>query len=151
MMLKTHLAISIFFIILFFPIVENKVIFSVVCLFATMLPDMDSRFSTIGRKWIVRILNFFSKHRGFFHSYTFLLLITLIFALYLPVVAFGFFLGYGLHLFADSFTHYGIVAFWPSKKVVSGSLKTGGKVEKSFFVAVIVAVFMLFAWRTSII
>lgn len=151
MMLKTHFAISLFFIILFFPIVESKIVFTITCLFATMLPDMDSRFSTIGKKWIVRILNFFSKHRGFFHSYTFLLLITLIFALYLPVLAFGFFLGYGLHLFADSFTQYGIVAFWPSKRVVSGGLRTGGKIEKSLFVALIVVVFMLFAWRTSII
>jgi membrane-bound metal-dependent hydrolase YbcI (DUF457 family) len=151
MMLKTHFAISLFFIILFFPIVNSKIIFTVVCLFATILPDMDSRFSKIGKRFIVRILNFFSKHRGFFHSYTFLLLITLIFTLYLPVVAFGFFLGYGLHLFGDSFTHYGIVAFWPSKRVVSGSLKTGGKIEKSLLVVIIVGVFMLFAWRTSII
>jgi membrane-bound metal-dependent hydrolase YbcI (DUF457 family) len=151
MMLKTHLAISILFILLLILVVNNLWVFIPVCLFVTILPDMDSRFSALGKKPLVRIFNLFSKHRGFFHSYTFLFLITLVFALCLPVVAFGFFLGYGLHLFADSFTHYGIVPFWPWKKVLNGSLKTGGKIEKSLFVAILVVLFMLILWRTRVI
>jgi membrane-bound metal-dependent hydrolase YbcI (DUF457 family) len=51
-----------------------------------------------------------------------------------PVIALGFFLGYGLHLFADSFTKEGITPFYPfSRMKSSGGITTGGKPSLEFF------------------
>jgi len=138
MLIKTHLAITLFFVLVFLSVVEHELIFVVVALIATFIPDVDSRFSKIGRKKIARVLQWFTKHRGITHSFTFLILVTLIFVLFLPVVAFGFFLGYGLHLLADSFTIDGIRPFYPSRIKSRGKIKTGGKVEVSLLALFIV-------------
>lgn len=138
MLLRTHLAITIFFILFFFSFVNDKIIFIIVALVATFLPDIDSRYSTVGHRKIARILQWFTKHRGIIHSFSFLILITLFLVLFLPVVAFGFFLGYGLHLVSDSFTVEGIRPFYPSKRKASGILRTGGKAETIVFVFFII-------------
>ncbi|MBT4258000.1 metal-dependent hydrolase [archaeon] len=133
MLLRTHFAISVFAILIFISSVESKLVFVLITLFATLLPDIDSRFSTIGRRKVARILQFFTRHRGVIHSYTFLLVLTFILILIWPVLGFGFFLGYSLHLFADSFTIEGIKPFHPSKYKSKGFIKTGGKSEMVFF------------------
>lgn len=130
MLIKTHLAICVFFVLIFLPIVNHDFVFVVSALITTFIPDIDSRYSKLGRRKLARILQFFVKHRGVIHSFSFLFLITLIIAIFFPVLAVGFFLGYGLHLFADSFTIQGIKPFWPLKKDSMGSLRTGGKIEK---------------------
>ena len=72
-------------------------------------------------------------------------LITIFFVLFFPILAFGFFLGYGLHLFVDSFTIRGIKPFYPLKKKCSGKIKTGGRIEVSLFVFFLLAdLFLLF-------
>ena len=43
MLLKTHLAIVVFFILLLIPSVEHKLVFVLVALIATYIPDIDSR------------------------------------------------------------------------------------------------------------
>ena len=149
MMIRTHLAIIIFFILLLINSVENKMVFISVALIATFLPDIDSKFSKLGQRRIFRPLQFFVRHRGILHSFIFLFLITLFFVLFLPVVAFPLFLGYSVHLLVDSFSKEGIKPFYPFKKNSSGSLKTGGKVEISIFVIFILAdlfllVFLIF-------
>lgn len=60
------------------------------------------------------------------------LVITLFFALFFPVISLPFFLGYSLHLFADSFTIQGIKPFYPIKKVSSWKIKTGGNLNYLF-------------------
>lgn len=150
MLIRTHLAIIIFFILLLMSSVENKLVFIFVALIATFLPDIDSKFSKLGQRKIFRPLQFFVRHRGVLHSFIFLFLITLFFVLFLPVVAFPLFLGYGVHLLVDSFSKEGIKPFYPFKKNSSGGLKTGGRVETSIFVIFILAdlfllVFMLFS------
>ncbi len=129
MLLRTHYAITLFFVLVFLSSVENKLVFVLVAMIATVLPDVDARFSTLGRKRIARILQFFTKHRGIIHSFTFLCLIILIMILFWPIVAFGFFLGYSLHLLADSFTHDGITPFYPWRKKTRWNIVTGGKIE----------------------
>lgn len=145
MLMRTHLAITIFFILLLIGIVEHKVYFVVIALIATLVPDIDSRFSKLGRKKTFRILQFFINHRGFLHSFTFLILITLFFTLFIPIMALPFFLGYGLHLFADSFSVDGIRPFYPYKKTSSGKIRVGRKTETSVFVVFILADLFLFA------
>jgi len=134
MLLKTHYAITLFFIILFFSSVEHKLVFILTALVGTQLPDVDSRYSKIGQKKIARILQWFTKHRGMIHSFTFLVSLTIILVLVWPVAAFGFFLGFGLHLLADSFTPYGIMPFYPLKKKSIGIVKTGGSLETGLLV-----------------
>jgi membrane-bound metal-dependent hydrolase YbcI (DUF457 family) len=58
-----------------------------------------------------------------------------VFSVFVPVIAFPFFLGYSVHLFSDSFTHEGIRPFWPSKKSSAGIVRTGGVVEKGIFIS----------------
>ena len=145
MLIKTHLAITIFAILLLILIVDHKIIFITVALFATFLPDIDSRYSVMGRKKLNRVLQFFTKHRGITHSFVFLIVITLILLYILPVAALGFFLGYGLHLFADSFTKNGITPFHPfSKKKSEGFISTGRKFEKFVFISFIILDVILF-------
>jgi membrane-bound metal-dependent hydrolase YbcI (DUF457 family) len=134
MMFKTHLAIGVFAVVLFFPIVNHPLIFVPVVLIASILPDIDSGFSTLGRKGIFRPLQMMTKHRGLFHSFTFAIIVALALAFYFPIFAFSFFLGYALHLLADSWTIDGIKPFWPMKAVLKGHVKTGGVIEETVFI-----------------
>jgi inner membrane protein len=143
MLIKTHLAISVFAIILFFPYVNYPIQFIFLALFATVLPDFDTRFSKYGKNYFARVLQFFTKHRGMLHSITLCTLLSLLLAIFTPILAFGFFLGYSLHLLADSFTEKGIPLFWPLKYNAKGFIKTGGVVEKGIFFTIIIADFLL--------
>jgi inner membrane protein len=149
MLIRTHIAIVIFFILFFVPLVENQAVFVLITLVATFLPDIDSRFSKLGQRKIFRPLQFFVKHRDFFHSFTFLFLITLFFALFWPIAALPFFLGYGIHLLADSFTVEGIKPFYPYRKTSSWRVRTGRRLETSLFVFFVLADLFMLVWVVS--
>jgi len=144
MLIRTHLAIAVFAILLLLSHVSNKLLFVIVVLIATFIPDIDSGFSTLGSRGIFKFLQVFTKHRGIIHSFTFCILISIILAFFFPAVAFAFFLGYAVHLFADSFTKEGITPFWPYSRMSSGYFKTGGRVETSVFLAFIFLDMILF-------
>lgn len=148
-MIRTHIAINLLFLLLFLGHVSNKLVFIPVVLIATILPDIDTGFSTVGKLKTSRIIQYFVKHRGVFHSFSFCILVSLIFAFFIPVLAFPFFLGYSLHLFADSFTLEGIKPFWPSKKSLSWKLRTGSLFETSLFVCFLVADLAVLAFLIS--
>lgn len=133
MQLRTHLAISVLAILLLISSVEYKISFVAMTLFATLLPDLDTPFSFLGRYKIFRLFQVFVKHRGFIHSFTFLLFATLLFVALAPKLALGFFVGFGFHIFADSFSYDGIEFFYPFKKKISGWVRTGGKTDTSIF------------------
>ena len=146
MLIRTHLALIVLFIILFLPHVQNQYLFVGVALAASFIPDIDNAFSTLGSRGVFRALQFFTKHRGMIHSLTIAVLISIILAVFFPAASLAFFLGYGLHIFLDSFTKEGVAPFWPWKKVSSGFIRTGGKIEMSLFVFLIladIAVFIL--------
>jgi inner membrane protein len=147
MLIRTHLVISLSFILLFISNIEYKTLFVVVTLIATFIPDIDSRFSTIGQKKIARMFQFFTRHRGVTHSFTFLLILSLFFVLFFPIIALPFFLGYGLHLLADSFTVEGIIPFYPYKERSSGKIRTGGKSEITVLVFFILIDIGLLIWN----
>ncbi len=134
MLIRTHLAITLFFVLLLFNFADDKLIFVFVSLVATFIPDIDSRFSKIGKKKIARILQLFVEHRGIFHSFTFLFLLIFFLIPFFPVVAFGFFLGYGSHLLADCLTVTGIKPLYPFRFRIKCFLKTGGIIETMIFV-----------------
>ena len=144
MLAKTHIAIGFFAMIFFLPHVANKLVFIPVILIASILPDIDSGFSTLGKNGVFRILQLFTKHRGLLHSLSFCIIVSVLFALYFPVVAFPFFLGYALHLLADAWTVEGIRPFWPLKEISQGKIKVGGVVEQAvFFIFVVLDVIFL--------
>lgn len=151
MLIRTHLSITLFFVLLVISSIEHKLAFVLVALIATFIPDVDSQFSSLGKKKTFRILQFFIKHRGMLHSFSFLFMLSLFFVLFFPIIALGFFLGYGLHLLADSFTIKGITPFYPYKKKSSGRIRTGGKSETSIFVFFVLADLWLLIWKVLII
>ena len=152
MLVRTHLAVTLMAILFLIDKVEAQYTFVVVALVATFIPDIDTAYSKLGHHKIFRPLQFFVRHRGFIHSFTFLLLIVLAFVLFWPVGALGFFLGYGLHLFLDTFSIQGIRPFYPYSKTSSGKIKTGGKVEVGLFlVFVLIDLFLAVRIFTSTI
>ncbi len=138
MIFKTHLMAAILVLFLFLPKVNNKFIFVFVFLFASFLPDIDTPFSKYGKNKSFRFMQFFVKHRTFFHSFTFAFLISGLISLFFPKIAFAFFLGYSLHLFLDSFTVQGIMPFWPIKDKIKWKVKTGGFLEGILFKILVV-------------
>jgi len=144
MLLRTHVMLALLFVIIFFNHVSNKWVFVVMVLVATVVPDLDTGFSSYGRHLIFRPLQFFTKHRGIIHSFTLGVLLSVLIAVFWPMGAFGFFLGYSIHLFADSFTKDGIYPFWPLRWKSRGVLRSGGRVEESLFLGLIVLDVVLF-------
>ena len=145
MMLRTHLALALIIILLFLPhITSNKMLFIVVTLVSTVLPDIDSGFSTVGKFKGLRPLQFLTKHRGVIHSLSFCILISVLLSLAAPLIAFSFFLGYAVHLFADSFTIEGITPFWPYSRISNWRLRTGGRIESTLFLVFVIIDLILF-------
>ena len=132
-MFKTHLAFGALLGLAFLPHVNNKWIFIPIVLFCSLLPDIDSMHSYLGKNLIFRPLQWFVKHRDFLHSFTFAIIIALIFAFYFPIIALPFFLGYSGHLFMDAITKEGIRPFWPLKEKIEWRIKTGGRTEEVLF------------------
>jgi inner membrane protein len=135
MQLKTHFAIGIAVALYFLPHVVNPGIFVIVVIFSSLLPDIDSGFSFIGKRPIFKPIQATTKHRGIFHTYTMAASIAIILTFTIPQISAAFFLGYTSHLFADMFTIRGIKPFWPYKKVSSGIVRTGGPIDKSIFIS----------------
>jgi inner membrane protein len=138
MLIKTHLIITLFFVLLLLPFVSHKIVFILLALLATYVPDIDTKNSKLGKKKIFRPLQIFMKHRGFFHSFTFLFLITLVFVIFVPILALGFFLGYSSHLLADGFTLEGIMPFYPWKRKIFGRIRTGSQKESIILVTFLI-------------
>lgn len=133
MLRRTHVAIGIGAALYFFPFVTHHFLFVFMAFFGSLLPDVDSMHSRLGRNIVFRPVQFATKHRGIFHSFTLCLAFSFVLALMWPLLAFGFFLGYALHLIADSFTPQGIRPFWPMSWDSRGPIITGSLAEKVVF------------------
>ena len=139
MLLRTHLAMSLFVAAIFWHSVSSKILFTLLLFVATVLPDIDNSKSYISSKTkLSKIVGFFSKHRGFFHSMTFAVLLGLLIAIFFPAIALPIFLGYSLHIFADSFTKEGVQTLWPLSIQSKGRLTTG-----SWFEYILIGFFLL--------
>lgn len=149
MLVKTHIAISFFLMVVLIGSVSSRISFALFLLFATLLPDIDSANSCINLKIkpLSKIFSFFTKHRGALHSITLCIFFTLILLFFLPKLALPFFLGYSLHLLADSFTKEGIRAFWPLTIELKGMIRTGGLTERLVFLFFASASIILFVIR----
>lgn len=132
MLIRTHLAIAVFFILIF-SYIEKNFLFVFVFIISTFIPDIDSRFSKLGRRKIFRPLQFFLGHRKIFHSFLFLALISFPIFFISKTVFYGFILGYGLHLFVDCFSVLGIYPFYPFEYKIKGFVRTGSLFETVLF------------------
>jgi membrane-bound metal-dependent hydrolase YbcI (DUF457 family) len=144
MLLKTHLALGFLIALLFIPHVPNPAIFTILVLLTTYLPDIDTGFSTIGTKWYAKPLQWFVKHRGIIHSFTAATVLSLLVSFIWPRAALGVFLGYSVHLIADSFTKEGIQPFWPLKRKTNGFIRTGSSIEETLFMSLILIDLVVF-------
>ncbi len=151
MLFKTHLAFSIV-IVLFLLRFELGIAFYVVFLIASIIPDIDSPNSKIGKRF--KFLGLIFNHRGFFHSILALFLFSFLIYFFDFNLALAFFLGYSLHLLIDSFTKQGIYLFFPlSLKKSKGNIKVGSLLEKIIFMMLLffaIALF-LFSLRNSLL
>ena len=138
MLSKTHLLAAVvvgLFILEFFTI-PNPIIFFAIFCFASILPDIDSPHSKIGRKAgiISNLLNLMFGHRGFLHSIWVPLGLLGIGWYYnyltLGIAAMS---GYILHLIVDAMTIGGVRFFGPFGRKTRGFFKTGGIVEFGIF------------------
>ena len=146
MIFRTHIVIALFVYLLSWNIIPNKILFLVFFLFATLFVDIDSQKSKIGKRWWLRPLQWFTKHRGGFHSMVFAIIFSGIIWFFSRNAGIAFFLGYILHLFLDCFTKAGVALFWPlsRKRVRFGFVKSGGLFEEIIFVLILLSdVFLL--------
>lgn len=152
MLIRTHILIALFFALIFLPMAEFKLLFIAIVLISSFIPDVDSRFSKLGRKKTFRLLQFFVKHRGIMHSFTFLLIIGAIISFSFPNILLPFVLGYGSHILIDGFTKQGVMPFYPFKWRMKGLIRTGGRLEMLVFVLfLILDLFLVFARIFSVI
>jgi len=144
MMAKTHFAIGVAIALFFLPKVTHKWIFVPLVLLASILPDIDLGASKFGNFILFRPIQWFFGHRGFLHSYTFCILVSILLAFFWPIAALPFFFGYSFHLLADTFTKEGIEPFWPVKVRSTGLISTGGASEGIVFSVFVILDALLF-------
>ena len=148
MLLRTHIVFGLFlFLVLYllggFSFLGGfEVVFFVFwLLIGTLIVDIDSSKSRVGRAWYFRPLQWFTKHRGLFHTLLFGLLISLVLYVFSDIASFGFFLGYFFHLLLDCFSPAGVKLFWPlyDKKIGLGKygIRSGKLVEEVLFVVLL--------------
>lgn len=143
MKFRTHLAFSFLISILIINSfnIQNKIIFIIIMLIASALPDIDSYKSKLGKKIkpVSFLINILLGHRGIFHSPFLPILVSLLIMLINYEIAAAFFIGYISHLVLDSLTPKGIMIFYPfSKKRTKGLIRTGSLWENIFFFILII-------------
>ncbi|MDP2925576.1 MAG: metal-dependent hydrolase [Nanoarchaeota archaeon] len=133
MLARTHQIIALFVALLLFNKISNNYLFVIVVALSTLIPDIDSSYSKLGKHIIFRPLQFFVIHRGIFHSFFIGILFSIVLYLFYPIVGFGFFIGYNMHIITDSLTKEGTRAFWPFRFQIKGYIKTDGIIENIIF------------------
>ena len=138
MLVKTHLIIALTLVLIIMPFIDDKLLFSFVLIISSLIPDIDTKESYLGKNTFFRPLQFFIKHRSIMHSLAFGICISIIIYLVFPIVSYGFFIGFMSHIFADSLTKEGVFILWPYKKRFNGMIKTGGYIEKIIFLSLVI-------------
>ena len=148
MRFRTHIIFSFLISLLIINCfnIQNKIIFIVILLIASALPDIDSYKSKVGKKIkpLSFLINIFLGHRGIFHSLFLLILILLFIMLINYEITAAFFIGYLSHLVLDSLTPEGVMFLYPfSKKRIQGFIRTGSLFENILFVLLLALCFCI--------
>jgi len=111
----------------------QPIVFVAIILLGSLLPDIDSGTSLIGKRF--KLGSFFFKHRGMVHSVVFMTGFSIaVFLITNNIYYFlAFAVGYLSHLLLDSMTPSGVAFFWPSKIRTRGGIKTTGLWEFLIF------------------
>ena len=142
MMYYTHLAFGLLTALLclsFFEI-HYKVLFILIILLFSILPDIDEKKSKIGKKnkLLSGIINFIFGHRGLIHSIYIPLILFIIFYNLNKEIGSAILLGYFSHLFMDALTKTGIRPLYPIiNKKINWFFKTNSFLEKILFLAIV--------------
>jgi len=137
MLFRTHLvfSIAVYFLLIHFLNVPNKLFFLLFILLATLFVDIDSSQSKVGHRWYLRPFQWLTSHRGMVHSVFFGLVLSLLIAGLDNWAGFGFFVGYLSHLFLDFLTRSGVAFLWPlSGRKFGLWIRSGGIFEVILFV-----------------
>ena len=140
MMLRTHLAFSLFISIFLIQHFNN--FFILTFILATTIPDIDNRHSKIGR---YNPFTSLTKHRGITHSFLFALILAIILAFatktfYYP---YALFFGYSSHIMLDSLTKHGTKPFYPFSNIkIKGPITTNSLTE-NFLATILFSLFMI--------
>jgi len=129
MMFKTHLVIAALLGLVLISLLNPvyPVLFFGVLVLASVLPDIDTPKSKVGRKAgiLSNILNVTLGHRGLMHSIYVPALVAGAGILFgFPLIGYAFAIGYMIHLIADMFTKDGVHLFYPVMNI-SGFITTG--------------------------
>jgi len=141
MIFRTHLAFA-FLIGLFFDL--KSLIF---ILIGSLIPDLDTSNSKIGRKVIFsKLLNILFGHRKFFHSLFFGAILSFFVFLVFGKYYFMFFIGFCSHLLLDCLTKDGVMLFYPFEFKLKGFIKTNGIIENIVFMIIIFLIIIKFLY-----
>ena len=149
MMFKTHLSLGVLAGLFFMRqfSLEDPWIFLAIVGFSSILPDIDTKNSWIGRKvkplsWILGLI---FGHRKIFHSILFALLIfVILYFLTVSYVAAAFLIGYVVHILVDGLTLKGVKPFFPlSRFKIKGFLRSGDLTDNLLFFLIIAGIIWL--------
>jgi inner membrane protein len=151
MLFHTHLMFGVAAFLLMSPVFSggNEILFLVLVLLGSILPDIDDVHSKIKKASgvIGSIISFMFKHRGIFHSLVMVIILFVLVSFWSSYYAIGLSIGYLSHLLSDSLTPMGIRIFYPfSSWKLRGPIKVGSAGEwiVLFGLVVLVAKEMLF-------
>ena len=149
MQFKTHVAFA-FLISLFlidFLKIKNQILFVIIVIFFSALPDLDKYNSKISKKLkpISFIIGLLSKHRGFFHSIFIPLLLSLILFSINKTISLAVLTGYISHLILDTLTIKGTTPLSPIiNKKIKGFIKVNSLLDNLlFYIFVILIIYKL--------
>ena len=120
--------------------IYSQIIFCVILLTSTSLPDIDTKDSKISRKIPIlpSLLSIFTVHRGIIHSIYPVIILSVVLYQYNGFYTFAFIIGYSSHLILDALTLQGVNFFHPFAQFhVKGFIKTGSIFELILFISLI--------------
>ena len=150
MLFYTHLVFSFLIGLLSVDVfgIKRQMLFIILVMFFSVLPDIDMVKSKIGKKFgvVSYVIRLVFGHRGLFHTawFSIILFVLFLFILDLRVIGLGVLVGYLSHLFLDSLTVQGVRPLSPFIEFrIRGFIKVGSVLEQVLFVLVVLGVI----WR----
>ncbi len=135
MLFRTHITFSALLFLILFSYFQNPLLTAIGIFIGTIILDIDSEKSKIGKAWYFRPIQWFTSHRRFFHSIFFIILATAILSIISTNIAIGFIIGSLSHLLLDALTKRGISPLHPiTKRKLKGPIKTNSIPEEIIFV-----------------
>lgn len=121
----------------------NWLIFLLMMLGGSILPDIDVSSSKINQwsGFLGKVIAFFTTHRGIFHSpLLFIIFFIILSYFWSTYYAWGLIAGYLTHMFGDGITRMGVQPFYPFKFKVRGPVTVGGLNEGIIAILLIILI-----------